>query len=148
MEVKLWSNWEVYLFAAHGFAKDSLRLNEGSADSHKWFAVTLGARGEFVPTNEKIQNGFIFKEHIDKAISLNPTDGSLHHLLGRFCFEVSLCFGDVTLIEGVQNVKRDFFLQVSSLSWIERKVAATLFSSPPTSSYGEALIHFQTAERI
>ena len=28
------------------------------------------------------------------------------------------------------------------LSWVERKVAATLFASPPTASVDDALLHF------
>lgn len=35
-----------------------------------------------------------------------------------------------------------FFLQVAQLSWLERKVAATLFGEPPTSSVEDALKNF------
>ena len=38
---------------------------------------------------EKILDGFEFKSHIDKAAELNPGDHITHHLLGRFCYEVS-----------------------------------------------------------
>jgi len=38
--------------------------------------------------SEKIKNGVLFKEHLDIAISINPTDPILHHLLGRFSYEV------------------------------------------------------------
>ena len=38
---------------------------------------------------EKILDGFEFKKHIDTAAELNPSDHITHHLLGRFCFEVS-----------------------------------------------------------
>jgi len=65
-----------------------------------------------------------FKEHIDKAIALRPSDSTLHYLMGRFCFEVS------------------------QLTWIERKLAATLFSEPPSSSFQESLDYFLTAENI
>jgi len=45
-------------------------------------------------------------------------------LLGRFCYEVS------------------------QLSWIERQVASTLFSTPPSSSFEEALEHFHSSEKL
>ena len=76
------------IIIATTYAQKALKLNELSPDSHKWYAITLGSRGEFLKINEKIQNGYVFKEHIDRAIILNPNDASLHHLVGRFCFEV------------------------------------------------------------
>ncbi|CAG7734690.1 unnamed protein product [Allacma fusca] len=104
------------------YAQRALELNEDSADAHKWLAISTGSRGEFLKINEKIQNGYLFKEHIDRAVQINPADASLYHLLGRFCFEVS------------------------QLSWVERRVASTLFSEPPSSTVEEALQHFLSAE--
>ena len=43
----------------------------------------------FQGVKEKILDGFEFKKHIDTAAELNPSDHITHHLLGRFCFEVS-----------------------------------------------------------
>lgn len=43
----------------------------------------------FKGVKEKILDGFEFKKHIDTAAELNPSDHITHHLLGRFCFEVS-----------------------------------------------------------
>ena len=37
---------------------------------------------------------------------------------------------------------------VVQLSWIERKMAATLFASPPSASLPEAVTHFLQAERL
>lgn len=59
-----------------------------------------------------------------KALKINPNDADLHHLLGRFKYEVA------------------------NLSWIERKVAATLFSEPPSASYEDAIDSFQKAENF
>jgi hypothetical protein len=41
---------------------------------------------------EKIEDGFVFKQHVDKALALRPDDPSLHHLLGRFKYEVSILY--------------------------------------------------------
>ncbi|XP_046382381.1 regulator of microtubule dynamics protein 3-like isoform X2 [Ischnura elegans] len=72
------------LTQGYEYAKEALQLDDLSADVHKWFAITVGSLGEFIGTKEKIENGFTFKEHVDAALKLHPTDPSLHHLLGRF----------------------------------------------------------------
>jgi len=102
----------------------ALKIDQRNSEAHKWYAISLGSRGEFQGVKEKILDGFEFKNHIDKAAELNPNDHITHHLLGRFCYEVS------------------------QLSWIERKMASTLFASPPSSSLPEAIEHFLQAERL
>ncbi|VDQ13418.1 unnamed protein product [Trichobilharzia regenti] len=52
---------------------------------------------------------------------LDPTDYGTLHALGRWCFEVA------------------------DLSWLKRKFAATLFSTPPTSTYDEVRRDFKIA---
>ncbi|XP_050450034.1 regulator of microtubule dynamics protein 1-like [Cataglyphis hispanica] len=99
-------------------------LNIPNADLHKWYAILVGVYGEFLPITEKIKNGYRFKEHVMKALKINPNDADLHHLLGRFKYEVA------------------------NLSWIERKVATTLFSEPPSASYEDAIDSFQKAENF
>lgn len=95
-----------------------------NADLYKWCAILIGVYGEFLPIAEKIKNGYRFKEHVMKALEIRPNDGELHYLLGRFKYEVA------------------------NLSWIERKVAATLYSEPPSASYEDAIDSFQNAERF
>jgi len=102
----------------------ALALDSKNSEAHKWFAIALGSRGEFGGVKEKIMDGFEFKKHIDKAAELNPRDHVTQHLLGRFCYEVS------------------------QLSWMERKMASTLFAAPPTASLPEAVQHFLQAERL
>jgi hypothetical protein len=69
-------------------AKAALAIDDKDADAHKWFAITLGSCGDFLSTKEKIGNGYVFKQHVDRAIALRPSDHSLYHLQGRFQFEV------------------------------------------------------------
>ena len=78
----------------------ALDINQDISEAHKWYAISLGSRGEFQGVKEKILDGFEFKKHIDRAAELNPGDHITHHLLGRFCYEVSqvtlgLSFGEV-----------------------------------------------------
>lgn len=111
-------------FKAVEYAKKAILADDCNAEAHKWFAIATGSVGDYLGVAEKIHNGFTFKEHIDKAMQINPSDSSLHHLLGRFCYEVSM------------------------LSWIERKMAAALYSSLPTGTVEEALAHFLRSEQL
>ncbi|NXH29917.1 RMD2 protein, partial [Myiagra hebetior] len=101
--------------------------NIRSLQSNKWerlFAVMCGYMSQFESVQNKIRNGYLFKEHLDKAIELKPQDPFLYYLNGRWCYSVA------------------------QLSWIEKKVAAALFGTPPTSTVEEALQNFLKAEEM
>eukprot|EP01114_Cavostelium_apophysatum_P022284 TRINITY_DN800_c0_g1_i1.p1 TRINITY_DN800_c0_g1~~TRINITY_DN800_c0_g1_i1.p1 ORF type:complete len:234 (+),score=59.09 TRINITY_DN800_c0_g1_i1:113-814(+) len=102
--------------------KKSLELGPDNFACHKWYAIVLSLAGDFISTKEKIGNAFVIKEHAMKANELKPNDSTTLHLLGRWCFDVS------------------------KIGWMERKLAATLFASPPESSYDEALKYFLAAQ--
>lgn len=102
----------------------ALELDPRCAAAHKWMAILIGGRGDFQSMKDRIADGHLLKQHVDKALELDPNDPSLHHMLGRFCFEVA------------------------GLKWYERKVAATLFGEPPNSTYGEALDHLMKCESL
>lgn len=106
------------------YAKRALELDDTNSEVHKWFAISVGSRGEFIGTKEKIEDGVTFKEHVDTALKLHPTDPSLHHLLGRFLYEVA------------------------TLTWVERKIAGALFAEVPKASYPEAVVKFEEAEKL
>ncbi|NXH53483.1 RMD2 protein, partial [Rhabdornis inornatus] len=94
-----------------------------SAGHHR-FAIMCGYMSQFESVQNKIRNGYLFKEHLDKAIELKPQDPLLYYLNGRWCYSVA------------------------QLSWIEKKVAAALFGTPPTSTVEEALQNFLKAEEM
>ncbi|CAL8256813.1 unnamed protein product [Lota lota] len=103
---------------------EAVRLNPLCADSHQWYAIMCGLMAEYDTVQNKIKNGFIFKDHLDKAIELKPQDPMSYYLLGRWCYAVA------------------------QLSWIERKVAATLFGEPPSATVQDALKNFLKVEDI
>lgn len=80
---------EEYVFKAFSFAEKAINVNNNCANSHKWYAILCGEKGEFLGLKEKVANGQTFKKHIDIALEISPNDSTLHHLLGRFCYEVS-----------------------------------------------------------
>ncbi|NWY13994.1 RMD2 protein, partial [Aphelocoma coerulescens] len=88
------------------------------------FAIMCGYMSQFENVQNKIRNGYLFKEHLDKAIELKPQDPFLYYLNGRWCYSVA------------------------QLSWIEKKIAAALFGTPPTSTVEEALQNFLKAEEM
>ncbi|NXU45852.1 RMD2 protein, partial [Drymodes brunneopygia] len=101
--------------------------NIRNLQSYKWehlFAIMCGYMSQFESVQNKIRNGYLFKEHLDKAIELKPQDPFLYYLNGRWCYSVS------------------------QLSWLEKKVAAALFGTPPTSTVEEALQNFLKAEEM
>ncbi|XP_058275684.1 regulator of microtubule dynamics protein 2 isoform X2 [Hirundo rustica] len=105
-------------------AERAVELDAGSAESHQWFAIMCGYMSQFESVQNKIRNGYLFKEHLDKAIELKPQDPLLYYLNGRWCYSVA------------------------QLSWLEKKVAAALFGTPPTSTVEEALQNFLKAEEM
>ncbi|XP_072293372.1 regulator of microtubule dynamics protein 2 [Eucyclogobius newberryi] len=104
--------------------EEAVQLNPTCADSHQWYAILCGIMAEYDTIQNKIKNGYIFKDHLDKAIELKPHDPLSYYLLGRWCYAVA------------------------QLSWLERKVAATLFGEPPSATVEDALGNFLKAEEI
>lgn len=113
-----------YILQGCAYGQRAVELDDSCAEAHKWYAITVGSRGDFMGIQDKITDGLVFKEHVDKALQLNPNDSTLYHLLGRFKYEIA------------------------TLSWIKRVAAKKICSDFPTATFQEALSDFMKAEEL
>ncbi|XP_034936500.1 regulator of microtubule dynamics protein 1-like [Chelonus insularis] len=97
-------------------------LDEEHADLHKWYAMLVGSRTEYLPNKEKLLAGKTFEKHVRLALKLRPEDPILNHLLGRFQYSVL------------------------ELNWIQRKICETLFGETPNATFDEAIENLEKAE--
>ncbi|KAJ4928802.1 hypothetical protein JOQ06_004427 [Pogonophryne albipinna] len=74
--------------------------------------------------HSKLKSSHILKEHLDRALALRDDDPMCFYLLGRWCYEVA------------------------TLDWLEKKAAAALYQTPPTSTLRDALENFLKAEEL
>ncbi|XP_047205293.1 regulator of microtubule dynamics protein 1 isoform X2 [Girardinichthys multiradiatus] len=119
------AGWKKQLvFEAFEYAKRALERDDKCFAAHKWYAICLSDTGEFQGIKVKIGNSYIIREHLERSIELNPKDATSLHILGYWCFAFA------------------------ELPWYQRKVAAVIFSKPPTSTFEEALEFFLKAEEV
>ena len=72
------------LKTSYSIEQRAVDFNCNSSEGHKWYAIVVGSRSEYVGTKEKIEDGYEFKRHIDRAAELAPHDHTIQHLLGRY----------------------------------------------------------------
>lgn len=55
-------------------------------------AISLGIVTDFVGTKEKIEAGYELKNHVERAIEIDPNQAVLHYMKGRWSYGQFLCF--------------------------------------------------------
>ncbi|KAK3702702.1 hypothetical protein RRG08_042690 [Elysia crispata] len=105
-------------------AEMAVEADKQCGEAFKWLAIIRGSITQYLPIQEQIKSAYDIKEDILASIRLNPNDSLSHHMLGRWCFSVY------------------------SLSWFERRIASTLFASPPTATLEETMDAFLKAKEL
>ena len=111
-------------YAGLDYAKKALELDDGRAESHKWYGILIGQVGILEGTKQKILNSYEVKEHTLKAIELDPEDDGNFHVMGRWHYTLA------------------------DLSWVERKIAGLIYAAPPKASFKEAVEFFTQAHEM
>nr|CCA18829.1 regulator of microtubule dynamics protein putative [Albugo laibachii Nc14] len=112
------------LYFAKGIIEKAVQLAEDNPQVHNWYGIILSSVGDYEGSKSSIANSYKIKQHWEKSLQLDPNRSTTYHLLGRWC------------------------MAITDLSWLERKAAAVLFGTPPTSSYHEALQYLLKCEKI
>jgi len=102
----------------------ALDIQEDHYTVHKWMSIFLNNKSILEGTKAHIKESYNIKNHMLRASELKPTDATVLYMLGSWCYEVS------------------------TLTWYQRKIASVIFGEPPTSSFEEALIYYENAEKI
>lgn len=109
---------------AFKYIADSLEKDEQNYAVHKWFAILLDAKSNLDGIKERVSQLENVKKHMERAIELNPEDPTSRYILGEFAFGLA------------------------DLPWYQRKIVSTIFATPPTGTYDEALENFLKAESL
>lgn len=96
----------------------------GSFGAHKWYAIIINYVGELEGTKSQIKKSYDMKIHLERALEINSMDATTWHILGVWHFT----FADMPTYQ--------------------RYAAKAIFGTPPSSTYEEALRHFERAEAI
>ncbi|KAI6202780.1 hypothetical protein M3Y94_00479900 [Aphelenchoides besseyi] len=107
------------MYEGQKYAAKGHELDAANFECLRWASILTGSISDISGQKEKIQQGNLFKEYLDKALALQPDEFTLLHMSGRLAYSVA------------------------NLTWIERKLATTLYEAPPEGSMDEAIEKFQ-----
>lgn len=113
-----------YLKDAEDWLRKALDKDEKCVDANIWMANVYGKLCDHLGTKERIAKGKEVQKHLEAAIAGRPEDFLAYYTYGRWCIEVA------------------------SLSWMERKIAAVVFDKPPEASYQDAVDKFVRANEL
>ena len=113
-----------FVCEAVSYAKKAIEADPQCFEAHGMYCASVGMLAEFVGIKERIKCGHEFKKHLEIGFELNPSSYGSYHMYGRFCY------------------------QIASISWLEKKLAASIFGELPQGSYEEALEALQKSDAL
>jgi len=109
--------------AAHDMAKAKIYVRSDGG-LYRWYGIILSDLTALQGNKEAIASAYEIRDCFTQALSLNPSDASAQHLLGRWC------------------------LTIATMNSWSRWFAGMLYAEPPKSSLEEALSCFERAEEL
>jgi tetratricopeptide (TPR) repeat protein len=108
------------------YAEKAIKNEEapGCFGAHKWYAIIVNYVGELEGTKAQIKRSYDIKVHLERALEIYGRDATTWHILGVWHFT---------------------FADMPSYT---RLAAKAIFGTPPSSTYEEALRHFERAEAL
>lgn len=97
---------------------------EDSADCHKWFALLSTEVGSLNGPKARIDSIPLFQQHGLRALEIDPLDPDLHHMMGRFCYELS------------------------NIGWATKRLVNLTLGQMPDVTLDEALNYFLRAQQL
>ncbi|KRZ67410.1 Regulator of microtubule dynamics protein 1 [Trichinella papuae] len=124
---KLCHNYEervIFFAEAMEYINEALKTDSEISAVHKWYAILLDYNGSGASTEVRVENAKEMKNHLDRALELNPLDATSWYILGLW------------------------FYSFSDLPWYQRKLCSLLYRELPGATFQAALDCFQRAELI
>ena len=115
---------ETLLRQAYDAAQASVKGSPNSSNEHLWLAIAAGRLGIASSNKERVQLSKVVKDHAERAIALDPRNGTAYMVLGAWHF------------------------YVSDLSWLERNAAKVLYGQLPPASYRDAVTNLTKALQL
>jgi len=108
-----------YYTAAKVYAESALKVQPKGADSHYAMALAINNLTMVTGPKDRLVNLHIIKEHLDKALNINPEHAAAWQLLGRWYYKVAnLNFLEATatkFLTGVLPVGASNYRAIESL---------------------------------
>ncbi|KAL1236118.1 Regulator of microtubule dynamics protein 1 [Trichinella pseudospiralis] len=114
----------IFFAEAMEYINEALKTNSEISAVHKWYAILLDYNGSGASTEVRVENAKEMKNHLDRALELNPLDATSWYILGMW------------------------FYSFSDLPWYQRKLCSLLYRELPGATFQAALDCFQRAELI
>lgn len=102
-------------------ARAAVEADSANAEAHLAVAIAAGRMALISGTRTKVELSRTVKEHVDRAIEIDPTNATAHHVRGKWHHEVA------------------------SLGFFARTVVKVVYGGLPDASYDRAVRDFQTA---
>lgn len=116
--------YKQHFTSALKYARDAISLSPTSGRAHAWYAYILGAYIELADPETQIREAAEIRRHLERGLSLGDRSADTYFALARWHYGLA------------------------DLSWVSRKLAATLFSEPPRGTFQEARINFERAIEV